>query len=206
VCVPGAKFAIVVHGWHESCQQEWVGTLLSNLLRYRGGCVMCMDFSVIAQVHYIKLVQYFELIVEALAIKLQHLQFEGYRPEDGYLFGFSYGAHVALRAPIKAYGFRQFGEIDGNLKIILVELSFLRYHFLVVVCEPTGLGFEGTFRMYQDASLAAQNVQCIHTSRNLGIKARTCHQDWNMGQCGNFQEGAGPVPKGEVQAFRFYIL
>lgn len=43
---------------------------------------------------------------------------------------------------------------------------------------------------------AAQNVQCIHTTRDKGTKFYTCHQDWRMGNCGFSQPAAQEPPKG----------
>lgn len=47
-----------------------------------------------------------------------------------------------------------------------------------------------------DASLAAENVQCIHTSNTYGTMQRNCTQNWNMGVCGYAQVGAMAYPKG----------
>lgn len=47
-----------------------------------------------------------------------------------------------------------------------------------------------------DASQAAQNVQCIHTSNTLGTSKRNCTQNWSMGVCGFAQVGATAFPKG----------
>lgn len=39
--------------------------------------------------------------------------------------------------------------------------------------------------------MAAKNVQCIHTSNDLGTKERNCHQNWLMGHCGEYQPVLG---------------
>lgn len=57
-----------------------------------------------------------------------------------------------------------------------------------------GPGFE--YRSLGDVSLAANNVQCIHTSNTYGSTKRNCTQNWNMGVCGYAQVGAMPFPKG----------
>lgn len=58
-----------------------------------------------------------------------------------------------------------------------------------------GPGFD--FRYVQpDHRLAAQNVQCIHTSVDKGTRYSGCHQNWKMGNCGITQAAAGPPPKG----------
>jgi hypothetical protein len=87
---------------------------MSNLTKYRGGCIICMDYAVLSHRPYRRLVRNFVSIVEVLTIKLQQLQFQGFRPKDGYIFGFSFGARVALEAAVSAYGFQQLAEIDGT--------------------------------------------------------------------------------------------
>lgn len=57
-----------------------------------------------------------------------------------------------------------------------------------------GPGFDS--RRNIDHRLAAQNVQCIHTSRNFGTRYSICHQDWKMGNCGNTQDAATNPPFG----------
>lgn len=66
------------------------------------------------------------------------------------------------------------------------------------VCDPAGPGFDHnvTFQAQNRPQLAAQNVQCIHTSYDKGTALRNCHQNWNMGQCGWLQTAAGPPPFG----------
>lgn len=60
--------------------------------------------------------------------------------------------------------------------------------------HSAGPGFE--INPPSDASLAAVNVQCIHTSNAYGTSKRNCSQNWNMGVCGYAQIGAMPFPKG----------
>lgn len=43
-----------------------------------------------------------------------------------------------------------------------------------------------------DPKKAAKNVQCIHTSVDLGTWNYNCHQDWLMGRCGIIQPAADP--------------
>lgn len=57
-----------------------------------------------------------------------------------------------------------------------------------------GPGFDN--KPTTDHRLAAQNVQCIHTSRDKGTKYSLCNQDWKMGNCGKSQAAAGRPPLG----------
>lgn len=57
-----------------------------------------------------------------------------------------------------------------------------------------GPGFDN--KPTSDHRLAAQNVQCIHTSRDKGTRYSLCNQNWKMGNCGNSQIAAGRPPYG----------
>lgn len=57
-----------------------------------------------------------------------------------------------------------------------------------------GPGFD--FRLPVNHRLAAQNVQCIHTSRDKGTRHYNCHQDWRLGNCGFSQNAAMDPPYG----------
>jgi len=64
-----------------------------------------------------------------------------------------------------------------------------------LACDMAGPGFD--FRPQPDHKLAAQNVQCIHTSANKGTRhTSNCNQDWKMGNCGESQPAAGEPPLG----------
>lgn len=55
--------------------------------------------------------------------------------------------------------------------------------------NQAGPGFDGVMD-FGDHSLAAQNVQCIHTnSGGYGTTTRNCSQNWWMGICGVAQVG-----------------
>lgn len=57
-----------------------------------------------------------------------------------------------------------------------------------------GPGFDN--KPTSDHRLAAQNVQCIHTSRDKGTRFSICHQNWKMGNCGQSQLAASRPPYG----------
>jgi predicted esterase len=46
---------------------------------------------------------------------LKQFKTEGFKPENGYIYGFSYGAHLALHGSLKAYGNQSLGLIDGKV-------------------------------------------------------------------------------------------
>jgi hypothetical protein len=95
VCEPNEKYAIVTHGWKESCNTEWIVKLIANLEIFRGGCIICMDYSRFATIRqYGGLVKGFPYVVRRLREKLLLLQTEGFSPDNGYFFGFDFGAQV----------------------------------------------------------------------------------------------------------------
>ncbi|XP_053685409.1 uncharacterized protein LOC128734990 [Sabethes cyaneus] len=170
-CNPDGRFAVVVFGWKIDCEKYFVRDLIANLTEYRGGCVICMNYSNFSQVTpYLRLRRNFKDIQNVLIKKLDFLEQQGFDPDNGYLYGFSYGANLVLEAA-KSFGAKKIGEID--------------------VCEIAGITFDSGYSKPPNHRQAAKNVQCIHTSRQYGTKYRSsCHQDWILGDCGTRQEAA----------------
>lgn len=60
------------------------------------------------------------------------------------------------------------------------------------MCDPAGPGFVGPNKLLSDPRTAAKHSQCINTdSSSHGTTERNCDQNWNMGHCGESQDGAG---------------
>ncbi|XP_037034172.1 pancreatic triacylglycerol lipase-like [Bradysia coprophila] len=171
------KLAVIVHGWMESCETVWVKTLMHNLNTYRHGCIVCMDYSIFSMnSNYYALVRDFNGIANVLTKKLKDFQALSFVPNNIYMFGFSFGAQLVLEAG-RRFGKKLIKQID--------------------VCDPAGPGFDNNILHSRNSPRnSAQNVQCIHTSANKGTRKRDCHQNWNMGNCGNTQAAAGPRPLG----------
>src|SRR5690349_7894692 len=113
-CSPNGNFAIIVHGWLESWKTEWVQDLISNLTVYRGGCIIVMDYSNYSvNANYFLLVPQFQNISTILQRFLRQLEDEGFNFENGFMFGFSFGAHLAIESA-KNFGTKRFKEIDGK--------------------------------------------------------------------------------------------
>jgi hypothetical protein len=114
-CDVDGKFAIVVHGWTETCYGSSYSTLIANLQRVRGGCILCMDYRDYSiTIDYAGLVKNYEGIESVLVDKLTQLKDEGFQPNKGYMYGFSFGAHLVINSAILVFAYRSFGMIDGN--------------------------------------------------------------------------------------------
>ncbi|KAL7019636.1 hypothetical protein ACKWTF_011185 [Chironomus riparius] len=183
-CNSAGKFFIIIHGWLEGWHTEWVQDLISNLTIYRGGCIIFMDYSNYSvNPNYFLLTPQFQNISDKLLRFMEQLDGEGFDFDNGYIFGFSFGAWLAIKTA-KTFGTKRFSQID--------------------VCDPAGPGFDLGVDL-GDHSLAAQNVQCIHTnSGGLGTTIKNCSQNWHMGICGTLQVGAQPFPKGHHGLCPYY--
>lgn len=113
-CNSSEKVAIVVHGWLESIETEWVPDLINNLLQYRGGCIIFMDYSNHSIVNdYFLLVRKFSMISSVLLKKLKQLEAEGFDENQMFVYGFSFGAQLVINAGI-LFGENRIAEIDGG--------------------------------------------------------------------------------------------
>ncbi|XP_065080224.1 uncharacterized protein LOC135703043 [Ochlerotatus camptorhynchus] len=177
-CNPDDQFAIVLHGWRDGPTKDWVIDLLSNLTSYRDGCNMFMSYGNNSRVmnYFQDLYPNFDLLVNSLTRHLRRLEAVGFDPSRGFMFGFSFGANLALEAG-RRFGLQRIGRID--------------------VCELTGVRFDNDKSYFLlDPKQAAKSVQCIHTSEIFGTARRDCHVSWSLGRCGRDQPAAGPFPKG----------
>ena len=81
---------------------------------YRGGCIILMDYSNYStNPNYFLLVPQFEGISTVLLRFMQQLDNEGFDFGRGYMFGFSFGAHLAITTA-RAFGEKRFKDIDGE--------------------------------------------------------------------------------------------
>jgi hypothetical protein len=94
-----------------------VQDLVGNLTVYRGGCIIVMDYSNFStNANYFALVPQFSDISDVLLRFLQKMDEEEFDFEqNGYMFGFSFGAHLAILTATK-FGAKRFKEIDGEDK------------------------------------------------------------------------------------------
>lgn len=135
LCQPGEDYAIIIHGWQESCDTEWVSLLasstqftasltpltslifhplnLKDLTAYRGGCIICMDYNKYSRMAYMQLYGNFDSIAEVLAGKLRQMERLGFSPDQAFLFGFSYGGRLAVEAA-QRFGPKRINQIDSE--------------------------------------------------------------------------------------------
>lgn len=118
-CDPSEKLAFLTHGFRESISSKWVTDLVINLKTYRGGCIIFMDYSNHSTIPiYTLLVERFYQIMTVMMRKLRQLEAQGFDFGKMYMFGFSYGAQLVLRAGV-LLGVGRVAEIDGEINIII---------------------------------------------------------------------------------------
>lgn len=116
-CDSQGKFFIIIHGWLESWKTEWVQDLVSNLTVYRGGCIIFMDYSNYSvNPNYFLLPPQFQNISDILLKFMLQLERENFDFNNGYMFGFSFGAWLAIKTA-KTFGYKRFAQIDGKVLI-----------------------------------------------------------------------------------------
>lgn len=75
-----------------------------------------MNYGVVGSTKYFGLVRNVDVLAEILLDKLKELEFLGFDPSNGYMYGFSYGARLVIWAGI-LFGNQRIGEIDGKYLI-----------------------------------------------------------------------------------------
>ncbi|XP_016974040.1 uncharacterized protein LOC108040888 [Drosophila rhopaloa] len=160
-CSASEKFAIVLHGWIQSCTDEWATSLIERLSYYRGGCVICIDYSVVASSSYMRLYTNFNTLTGAITSIILALIKQGFDPKRGYLFGFSFGGQLASAVGRNLYPHHVIESID--------------------TCDMAGPGFDP---IAVDHSKAGKHVQCFHSSQDKGTFVYSCHRNIMLGSCG----------------------
>jgi Lipase len=123
-CNSSEKVAIVVHGWLESIDAEWPMELIENLRQYRGGCIIFMDYSNHSIVNdYFILVRKFNPIEEVLLQKLKQLEEQGFKADNMFMYGFSFGAQLVMSAGM-LFGQNKIAEIDGSFQSFFLMPNF----------------------------------------------------------------------------------
>lgn len=114
-CNSSEKVAVIVHGWGESIETNWVNDLIKNLREYRGGCIIFMDYSNHSiDRDYFNLVRKFGPISSVLIKKLVQLNNQGFDDENMFMYGFSFGAQLSIYAGM-SFGKNRIAEMDCEL-------------------------------------------------------------------------------------------
>ena len=175
------KIAIITHGW-EGSTSAWIQDLVTKLLKYRGGCVISMNWGNYSDdINYMEVVLiHWKKVSKVLLRRLNSMEAEGRSPDNMYMYGHSLGGRLVIDAGI-AFGDNKIFQIDCK-KIIHFSQTLFTDLVNISACDAAGPGFylydtdEG-----HNSKRAAKNVQCIHTSVGAGTSVYNCHQDWLMG-------------------------
>lgn len=100
--------------------------IFTDLIQKRGGCVICMDYFKYSNLEYGRLVRFFEPIAEILTGKLHHLEWQGFRPENGFMFGFSFGGQLVSEAG-RRFGSNKIKSIDSKQSILMLSIRRILY-------------------------------------------------------------------------------
>lgn len=188
-CDMNGNFSIVTHGWLGS-SSPWIRDLINNLSQYRHGCIVFMNYSYYSdRGNYLEVITHFIPISNLLARKMRQINDNGASSDNIFMFGHSFGGRIVVEAGL-LFGLDRIGQIDSWEKYYLTVTSCLILKRFSA-CDMAGPGFDFIYK--KDPKRAAKNVQCIHTSINLGTMERKCHQDWLMGHCGITQDAGHDV-------------
>ena len=120
ICNMTEKFAFVLHGWNGG-YGTWMEVIKDKLLKYRGGCIILMDYKFYSNVPTAQILQtYYPLVANVSRIssvltkKLRNLEVEGFNPDNVYMYGHSFGARLVIDAAVN-FGKQRIGEIDGKI-------------------------------------------------------------------------------------------
>lgn len=91
---------------------------MADLHEYRGGCVICMDYTSYSLTdNYKCLFNAFKAIRYTLYQFFLLLEKDGVQFERLYVFGHSFGSQVALQAS-QMLGYKRIGAIDGKKGVL----------------------------------------------------------------------------------------
>ena len=85
--------------------------VVGNLSSVRSGCVIFMDYSHYSSFDYISLRLHFKNIADVLLKKLKQLESEGFSGDNGFGFGFSFGARLMTEACAN-FGYQKMKNVD----------------------------------------------------------------------------------------------
>jgi hypothetical protein len=117
-CDVDGKYAFIVHGWMDGAN-TWSKKLVDKLLKYRGGCVINVNWGQYSQIYnYARIVSFYHLkITNAIKNRLLKLEQLGVSPDNMFMYGFSTGAWLVIDAAI-SFGERKIAQIDGDFNVI----------------------------------------------------------------------------------------
>lgn len=96
-CNASEKFTLVLHGFHNAT----VGPVIEKFLKYRGGCVIFVDYAkCIAMKNYFKTLLTWKSVVPVVAQRLTDMEKDGIPSGNILLYAFSLGTRIAVEAAL----------------------------------------------------------------------------------------------------------
>ena len=119
-CDSNNLWSFIVHGYRDTINTTWVSDMSNNLTKYRGGCIIIMDYAeYTTNPDYFLMVTQFEEIASVLYKKINQIIQEGFLLENGFMFGFSFGARLVFDVGVKFGG--KIKRIDGRLEFLIIN-------------------------------------------------------------------------------------
>lgn len=154
----------------------------SGLSFYRGGCIICVDYSSWSNKPYIELLKEFDPLSYILYEEVNQLIAIGFSPSKIFMFGFSYGGQIASKLGRLLKPNYKINKIDSKQRTHLLKKIRIKSF---TVCDMAGPGFD--FVTHLNHSEAAENVHCYYSSLDKGSNFFSCHRNIRFGQCGYTQ-------------------
>lgn len=115
-CDANGKFTIILHGWRDAT----VATVPTKFLKYRGGCVIFVDYQkCISMWNYFTTLFQWKSVIPLVTQKLRDMENEGISPGNVLVYGFSLGARIAIEAVLE-FGKGKLEALDREFEQLLV--------------------------------------------------------------------------------------
>jgi hypothetical protein len=108
------NISLIIHGYMGS-KQLWINSLKDKYLKYRGGCVVTVNWGVYSNIlNYVEIVEnYWKPVANIVKHRVEMIEREGFQLQNLLIYGHSLGAWMAIDVGIEI-GEGKIGYIDGT--------------------------------------------------------------------------------------------